>query len=62
MDLSILPSSNSTPNSQLPTPPRVELELCPIIGLHPPPYYFSELKNQVNKHLPLKIKGRELAE
>ena len=39
-----LPSSNSTPNSiSTPsplqinsTPPRVELELCLIIGLHPP--------------------------
>ena len=27
----------------------------------PPPYYFSQLENQVNEHLPLKLKGRELA-
>ena len=28
---------------------------------HHPPYYFSQLENQVNEHLPLKLKGRELA-
>ena len=47
------------------TPPRVELKIYPIFGFptNPPtttsPYYFSELQNQVNKHLSLELKGRQ---
>ena len=63
-------TSNCQAPTQLPTPSPLHLhfksiqllqELSWSYALYLVPYYFSQLEIQVNEHLPLKLKGRELA-
>ena len=56
------PNFKEQSNCQAPTQLLTPRSL-PIIGLHPPPTHFfiTFLQNQVQKHLPPKLKGRKLA-